>query len=310
MKKSLAAARRARRRTPQEWRQARVALIAQQRQTSPALSVRRMCRVLTLGRATYYRARRTGAVPERDGTLRRQVRRLALAWPAYGYRRLTQALRRHGVVANRKRGLRLMREEQLRVRRRRRFVGTTDSRHGSPLSPNLVPHLRVSGLAQLWIADLPSLRVRQAFGDLAVSLDAHSRRCIGWALGPSLETGVSVSALRMALRRRRVRPGLVQHSDRGGQYASATYTEVLKALGIRISMSRRGNPYANAQAESFIKTLKAEEVYLWEYADLAEAQARIGHFLENVYNRRRLHAALGYRPPAEFEQTLARTTRA
>jgi putative transposase len=285
-------------------------LISQQRQATPALSVRRMCRVLGLGRATYYRARRTGAGREQDGGLRRQVRRLALAWPAYGYRRLTYALRRHGVVANHKRVLRLMREEQLVARRRRRFVCTTDSRHGGPVYPNLVPQLRVSGLDQLWIADLTYIRVRQEFGYLAVILDAYSRRCIGWALGHSLESGLSVSALRMALRRRQVRSGLVHHSDRGVQYAAAAYTELLKAAGIRISMSRRGNPYDNAQAESFIKTLKSEEVYLWEYADLSEARQRIGHFLEQVYNRQRLHSALGYRPPVEFEQSLAGATSA
>jgi transposase InsO family protein len=287
-----------------------VELIKHQRQTTPAFSVRRMCRVLARGRATYYRARRMEGGQARDGTLRRQLRRLALAWPAYGYRRLTQARRRRGVIVNRKRVLRLMREEQLVARRRRRFVYTTDSRHGHPLSPNLVPHLQVSGLDQLWIADLPYMRVRQEFGYLAVILDAYSRRCIGWALEPSLETSLSVRALRMALRRRPIRSGLVHHSDRGVQYAAAAYTELLKAAGSRISMSRRGNPYDNAQAQSFIKTLKSEEVYLWEYADLSEARHRIGHFLEQVYNRQRLHSALGYRPPVEFELSLAGATSA
>jgi putative transposase len=287
-----------------------VALIGQQRQTAPALSVRRMCRVLALGRATYYRCRRVSPGRKRDGKLRRQVRRLALAWPAYGYRRLTQALRRRGVIATHKRVLRLMHEERLVARRRRRCVLTTDSRHGCPVYPNLVPRLRVSGLDRLWIADLTYIRVQQGFGYLAVILDAYSRRCIGWALEPSLEVDLALRALRMALRRRRVRPGLVHHSDRGGQYACATYTALLQASGIRISMSRRGNPYDNAQAESFIKTVKAEEVYLWEYADLADARARIGHFLEEVYNRRRLHSMLGYRPPAEFEQSLRISTSA
>jgi putative transposase len=281
-----------------------VELISQQ-QTASALSVRQMCRILALGRATYYRLRRPGPAREPDGKVRGQLRRLAVAWPAYGYRRLTYALRRRGVVANHKRVLRLLREEQLVHRQRRRFVCTTDSRHGCPVYPNLVPHLRVSGLDQLWIADLTYIRLPQEFGYLAVILDAYSRRCIGWALEDSLAATLSVRALRLALSRRRVRPGLGHHSDRGVQYASTTYTELLKVSGIRISMSRRGNPYDNAQAESFIKTLKAEEVYLWEYADLAAARARIGHFVEDVYNRRRLHSALGYRPPAEFEQSLA-----
>jgi transposase InsO family protein len=233
-----------------------------------------------------------------------------MAWPAYGYRRLTHALRRYGMVANHKRVLRLMREEHLMARRRRRFVRTTDSQHGCPIYPNLVPHLTVSGLDQLWVADITYIRLPREFGYLAVILDAFSRRCIGWALEGSLESDLPVNALRMALRRRRVPPGLVHHSDRGVQYASTTYTELLKAAGIRISMSRRGNPYDNAQAESFIKTLKYEEVYLWEYTDLHDARQHIGYFLEQVYNRQRLHSVLGYRPPAEFEQALAGATSA
>jgi putative transposase len=238
------------------------------------------------------------------------VRRLAVAWPADGYRRLTQALRRRGVVPNPKRVLRLRREEQLVGRRRRRCGRTPASRHGWPLSPNRVPPLRVNGLEELWSADLTSMRVRQEFGDLAVVLDAYRRRCSGWALGPSRETGLSGNALRRALSRRRVRPGLGHHSERGVPYASTLYTNLLKAHGIRISMSRRGNPYDKAQAESFSKTLKYEEGYLWEYADLYDARHRIGHFLEQVYNRQRLHSALGYRPPVEFEQALAGATSA
>lgn len=285
-------------------------LIGQQQKTASVLSVRRMCRVLVVGRATYYRSRRTSASRGGSAALRRQLRRLAMEWPAYGYRRLTKALRRRGVVINHKRVLRLMREEQLVARRRRRLVHTTNSRHGCPVYPNLVPHLRVNGLDQLWIADLTYIRVRQEFGYLAVILDAYSRRCIGWALERSLEAGLALGALRMALSRRRIRPGLVHHSDRGVQYASSTYTELLQASGIRISMSRRGNPYDNARAESFIKTLKYEEVYLWEYEDITEARARIGHFLEDLYNRKRLHSALGYRPPVEFEQSLRVSTSA
>lgn len=166
-----------------------VELIGQQRQRTPTRSVRRMCRVLALQRTTYYRWRWTGHGRKHDGPLRGHLRRLALAWPAYGYRRLTHALRRRGIVANHKRVRRLLHEEQLVHRRRRRFVGTTDSRHGCPVYPNLVPHLTVSGLDQLWIADLTYIRLPQEFGYLAVILDAYSRRCIGWALEGSLESG-------------------------------------------------------------------------------------------------------------------------
>jgi transposase InsO family protein len=202
-----------------------------------------------------------------------------------------------------------MREDNLLCLRRRRFLRTTDSRHGLAVYPNLIPHLAVTGIDQLWVADITYIRLQHEFVYLAVILDAFSRRCIGWALGRSLEAPLAVGALRTALARRAVRPGLVHHSDQGGQYASSLYTELLLSRGIRISMSRRGNPYDNAYAESFLKTLKYEEVYLSEYADLADARLRIGHFVEKVYNRKRLHSALGYRPPAEFEQSLSQRTR-
>jgi putative transposase len=203
-----------------------------------------------------------------------------------------------------------MRADNLLCLRHKRFIRTTDSQHGLPVYPNLVPKLTVTGPDQLGVADLTYLRVRREFGYLAVILDAWSRRCIGWALGRSLESELALAALRMALAARAIRPGLVHHSDRGVQYASRAYTALLTARGLRISMSRRGNPYDNAQAESFLKTLKYEEVYLWEYEDLAAARRRIGHFLEEVYNRKRLHSALGYRPPAEAEQALGRVTSA
>jgi transposase InsO family protein len=203
---------------------------------------------------------------------------------------------------NRKRVLRLMREDNLLCLRKRRFVHTTDSDHRLPVYPNLVPELVVSGCDQLWVSDITYIRLLREFIYLAVILDAFSRRCIGWALERSLETELALSALRMALATRAVTAGLVHHSDRGVQYASLDYTALLKERGIRISMSRRGNAYDNAQAESFMKTLKYEEVYLREYETMAEARASISHFLEAVYNRKRLHSALGYIPPAEFEQ--------
>jgi len=162
----------------------------------------------------------------------------------------------------------------------------------------------VTALGQVWQADITYIRLPQEFVYLAVILDAFSRRCIGWALARSLTTGLSLAALQMALAARPVPPGLIHHSDQGVQYASAEYTQQLQSAGIRISMSRQGNPYDNAKAESFFKTLKYEEVYLWEYENLTEAQQRMRFFVEAVYNRKRLHSALGYRPPAEFEQSL------
>lgn len=264
------------------------------------LSVAARCRALELPRATYYRAQHEAA--EADLDLRSLIQQVALEWPAYGYRRLTAELRRRGHAVNRKRVLRLMREDNLLCLRKRRFVHTTNSDHRLPVYPNLVPELVVSGCDQLWVSDITYIRLLREFIYLAVILDAFSRRCIGWALERTLETELALSALRMALQTRTVTAGLVHHSDRGVQYASLDYTALLKERGIRISMSRRGNAYDNAQAESFMKTLKYEEVYLREYETMAEARTFISHFLEAVYNRKRLHSALGYLPPAEFEQ--------
>jgi transposase InsO family protein len=230
---------------------------------------------------------------------------VALAWPPYGYRRVTAELRRRGVAANHKRVLRLMREDNLLCLRKRRYAITTDSGHDLPVYPNLTSTLEVTGTDQLWVADLTYIRLRREFVYLAVVLDAFSRRVIGWSLGRSLEAGLAVSALRHALATRVAGSRLVHHSDRGAQYASTAYTGLLGDHGVRISMSRRGNPYDNAQAESFMKTLKHEEVLVNEYATLAEARASVGDFLDRIYNRERLHSALGYRPPAEYEQLLA-----
>ena len=236
--------------------------------------------------------------------LRDAIQKLAVQMPAYGYRRITAALQRAGWEVNHKRVLRLMRADNLLCLRKRAFVRTTDSDHDLPVYPNLARELQVTGLNQLWVADITYIRLVLEFVYLAVILDAFSRRVIGWALGRTLEAELAVAALRMAIGRGRVAPGLVHHSDRGVQYASKDYVALLTEHDILISMSRRGNPYDNAQAESFMKTLKYEEVYRTEYLDFADAQRRIGKFIESVYNRKRLHSALGYLPPAEFEQQL------
>lgn len=263
---------------------------------------------LALSRATYYRHLSSPVPADPDMELRDQIQRVALEWPQYGYRCITAQLHRQGVEVNHKRVLRLMREDNLLCLRKRRFISTTDSSHSLKVYPNLVPELRLTAINQLWVADITYIRLLREWVYLAVILDAYSRRCIGWALQPFLEAELAVEALRQALATRRVEPGLVHHSDRGVQYASGAYIELLKERAIRISMSRRGNPYDNAQAERFMRTLKYEEVYLFEYETLAEARSRIGHFLESVYNQKRLHSALGYVPPAEYEQQLCQTT--
>jgi putative transposase len=261
--------------------------VAAAQQSAEALPVTRVCQALVLSRATYYRWRATGPAPDRDMQLRAQIQEIALEMPAYGYRRITHELRRRGVMVNHMRVVRLMREDNLLCLRTRGFGWTTDSAHALAVYPNLLPELTVDGLDQLWVADITYVRLPQEFVYLAVPLDAYGRRWIGWAL----------AALRMALATRPIRPGLVLHSDRGVQYASQAY-------GIQISMSRTGNPYDNTQAESFIKTLKYEEVHLFEYQNLAEARGRIGQFIDEVYDEKRLHSASGYRPPAEFERWL------
>jgi transposase InsO family protein len=235
--------------------------------------------------------------------IRDAMQKIALESAAYGYRRITAELERRGFAINHKRVLRMMREDNLLCVRRRSFVVTTDSRHNLPIYPNLAGQITPTAINQLWVADITYIRLRTEFVYLAVVLDAFSRRVIGWALGRTLEAELAVTALHMALLERKPPPGLVHHSDRGVQYASQGYTEMLKQHQAHISMSRKGNPYDNAACESFMKTLKYEEVYRNEYRDFQEARASIGEFLDRVYNETRLHSALGYVSPAEFEQT-------
>jgi putative transposase len=233
--------------------------------------------------------------------LRDALQRIAVEMPSYGRRRITAELRRRGWTVNSKKVHRLMREDNLLCVRRRKFVVTTDSKHGRKIYPNRARDIVLTALDQLWIADITYIRLRDEFVFLAVILDAFSRRVIGWALDRTLEDSLTLAALRLALSRRTVQPGLVHHSDRGSQYASGDYTDLLKDNDIDISMSRKANPWDNAACESFMKTLKYEEVYRNEYRDLGEARSGIAEFLEKVYNKKRLHSALGYLPPAEFE---------
>jgi putative transposase len=267
--------------------------------------VARLVQLGHVSRAGFYRCGgEAGSEADPDMKLRDAIQRIALQWPSYGRPRISKELKRRGWKVNHKRVRRIMKEDNLLCLRRRKFVITTDSTHGYGVYPNLAADLVLTGIDQLWVADITYIRLEEEFVYLAVVLDAFSRRVIGWALHRTLEARLTVEALEMALRRRRPEPGLVHHSDRGVQYPCGEYTDLLKANAIQISMSRKGNPYDNAQCESFMKTLKYEEVYTSEYQDLAEARAQIGAFLEKVYNQKRLHSALGYLPPAEFESSL------
>jgi putative transposase len=272
------------------------------------MTVTRMCRLGQVSRAGLYRFDREGEQPDDDLDLRNEIQRIALEFPCYGRPRITAELKRRGRNVNHKRVARILREDNLLCLRRKKFVVTTDSNHGFHVYPNLAGSMEPAGIDQLWIADITYIRLETEFVYLAVVLDAYSRRVIGWALDRTLEDDLAIAALKMAFRRRSPSQGLTHHSDRGVQYASNDYTNLLKDHGVRISMSRKGNPYDNAACESFMKTLKYEEVYRQEYRDLADAHSSIERFLEKIYNGKRLHSALGYRPPVEFERSLLTST--
>jgi putative transposase len=270
------------------------------------LTTGRMVELGRVSRSSFYRfSPDHKPSADRDMQLRDAIQRIALEWPCYGRPRITAELRRQGWTVNPKRVYRLMREDNLLCVRRRKFLITTDSNHNRRIYPNLAGKLTLTGVNQLWSADLTYIRLREEFVFLAAILDAFSRRVIGWALDRHLDDELTLTALRMAIKQRMPPPGLVHHSDRGSQYASGDYIALLEANHIRLSMSRPANPWDNAACESFMKTLKYEEVYRNEYRDLAEARASIGEFLEKIYNQKRLHSALGYVPPAEFEAQLA-----
>jgi len=275
-------------------------------QEHPEASLRTLCQVAGVSRSWFY-DRWDGSA--RDLALRDAIEDIVLAFPGYGYRRVTHALARDGWKVNHKRVLRVMRKESLLCQLKRGFVPTTDSRHGYRRYPNLVKGLVIDRLDQVWTADITYIRLPSAFIYLAALLDACSRRCVGWELSRSIDTSLTLAALERALWRRRPPPGLVHHSDQGvgcplGD-ASGEYVERLEAAGIQSSMSAKGNPFENAQAERFFRTLKYEEVYLKRYETYDEARANIGDFIEEVYNTKRLHSALDYRPPTEFEAGVA-----
>lgn len=259
------------------------------------------CRIAGISRAGFYRKWAKHEPRQADTELRDVIQRIVLENRCYGYRRVTAVLRQQGRVENRKRVLRLMRTDNLLALRKRRFVHTTNSRHGYLVYSNLAGKVEVTRTNQLWVADITYIRLREEFVYLAVVLDAYSRRVIGWALGKTLETKLPLEALDQALAQREIAIGIMHHSDRGIQYCSEEYIGRLEEHQFQISMSRPARPYDNAKMESFMKTLKHEEVYLKQYQDLEQARSSIATFIDEVYNGRRLHSALNYRSPIDFE---------
>ena len=271
------------------------------------VDVQHLCRLAGISRASYYRRFEARAPREADVGLTSHIQLLSLRHRFYGYRRITAVLRRSGMVVNAKRVQRLMREDNLIAMRRKPFAPpTSNSRHGFLIVPNLLRGLAPSALDQIWVADITYIRLREAFAYLAVILDGFSRKVVGWALAPHLDASLAVEALDHALADRKPPPAsLIHHSDRGVQYASTEYRQRLADHDVTVSMSRPGNPYDNAKAESFMKTLKTEEVDGRSFKDINAARRSIAIFIDTIYNTERLHSELGYRPPLEFETNFA-----
>jgi transposase InsO family protein len=265
-----------------------------------------MCQLVRISRASYYRHWETVAPDEAEMGVRAAIQEVVLRHRRrYGYRRVAVDLRRRGMIVNHKRVLRIMREDNLLALRYRKYILTTDSQHDCVVYLNLAARMTVTGVNQLWVADITYIRLRVEFVYLAVVLDRYSRKAVGWALDRSLTAKVAVTALEQAIGRRQPPPGVVHHSDQGTQYASAEYISILQANQMTPSMSRPANPYDNAACESFMKTLKQEEIYCNQYADFSELSGHLEEFLDTYYNRLRLHSALGYRTPEEFERDAA-----
>jgi putative transposase len=277
-------------------------VIKQVKEEHPEMPIEKLCELMGVSRSWYYECPSSEQRALQDMELRDAIERIVLEFPGYGYRRVTRALKRQGWTVNHKRVLRIMGEESLLCQLKRRFVPTTDSDHTFGRYPNLIKDYDiVDGLDQVWISDITYIRLPTTFCYLAAILDAYSRKCVGWHLSRWIDTRLTLCALEMALAARQPAPGLIHHSDQGVQYASSEYVLRLEEAGAQISMAAVGNPYENAKAESFFRTLKIEEVYLNDYRNFEEAQQNIGEFIEEVYNQKRLHSSLGYLPPVEFE---------
>jgi putative transposase len=274
------------------------------------LSISQSCQALEVSRSGYYKWRKQSeiahSVNRQYMDLKNQIQEIALEFPGYGYRRMTAELQNRSYAVNRKRVLRLMRQDNLLCLKKRFKPVTTDSSHGLPVYPNLLKRTKISRLNQVWASDITYVQLQHEHIYLAVILDLYSRKCIGWELSRNMGSQLTMNALAKALENRLTESAheLVHHSDQGVQYASKDYVDCLKNHNILISMSRKGNPYDNAFAESFIKTLKVEEVHLNEYETFGDAHRNIRHFIENVYNKKRLHSALGYKSPDQYEMEI------
>lgn len=269
------------------------------------------CRCLSIGRRTYYSWQQERTYQITDRALTSKIHDIALEYPKYGYRRITAELHRKGKSVNHKRVLKIMREESLLCRPKKKFrITTTDSNHNYPIHPNLAKDKVLTAINQLWVADITYIHLMNEHVYLAVIIDVFSRKCIGWELSRRIDADLVLGALDKAIKGRIQLglQGLIHHSDQGVQYACNEYVNLLEELDIKISMSRKGNPYDNAFAESFMKTLKAEEVYLKEYRTFNEAYNNIKEFIDVVYNKKRLHSSLGYMPPEEFETEILNIT--
>jgi putative transposase len=270
-----------------------------------SLSIERMCQMASVSRRSFYRSLKEQQPAEEEMEVRSAIQQIALQHRRrYGYRRITAELHRRGMPVNHKRVARIMREDNLLGMQPKQFVVTTHSNHKLEIYLNLAGRMKLTGINQLWVADITYLRLKAEFVYLAVILDGFSRKVVGWALDRTLAIRLTIGALEQAIESRQPEAGLVHHSDRGLQYASEEYIKVLENNRVIPSMSRPANPYDNASCESFMKTLKREEIYANKYDDLENLRANIEEFIEQYYNRLRLHSALGYRPPEQFEQQI------